>query len=197
MLRSSFDVHVVPARILADDNPMTSAVLSIGSNMGDRLASLQSVIDGLDAITAVSPVYETDAWGGVEQNPFLNAAVLAHDPELDAHGWLRLAQKLEGAAGRIRDQRWGPRTLDVDIVTCSGPAGEVTVDDEVLTLPHPYAHARAFVLVPWLAIDPEATLSLAGRIRSVADLLDSLDPAERAGVRMTGLALRTPNDSTG
>lgn len=171
---------------------MTSVVLSIGSNVGDRGAWLQSVVDGLDrAVVAVSPVYETDAWGGVEQRPFLNAVVLADDPDLDAHGWLRRAHELEAAAHRVRDQRWGPRTLDVDLVTCHDGDREVTVRDDVLTLPHPHAHVRAFVLVPWLAVDPGATMTVAGHARAVADLLDDIDPAERAGVRPTESALRT------
>ena len=96
-----------------------SVVLSIGSNLGDRLAQLQSVVDGLGhAVQAVSPVYETDAWGGVEQGPFLNAVLIAEDPTLDCHGWLRCAQEMEAAADRVRGQRWGPRTLDVDLVSC-------------------------------------------------------------------------------
>lgn len=173
---------------------MTSAVLSIGSNLGDRLARLQSAVDGLDGVVAVSPVYETDAWGGVEQGPFLNAVVIADDPGLHPHGWLRRAQEIEDAAHRVRDHRWGPRTLDVDIVACRDSADEVTVADAVLTLPHPYAHVRAFVLVPWLAVDPDATLTVAGRARSVAGLLDAIDPAERAGVRMTRSVLRTGNE---
>ncbi|MGB0963185.1 MAG: 2-amino-4-hydroxy-6-hydroxymethyldihydropteridine diphosphokinase, partial [Mycobacterium sp.] len=70
---------------------MTSVVLSIGSNVGDRMGWLQSVVDGLEAVQAVSPVYETEAWGGVDQAPFLNAVVVADDPTLDAHGWLRRA----------------------------------------------------------------------------------------------------------
>ncbi|VEG58103.1 2-amino-4-hydroxy-6-hydroxymethyldihydropteridinepyrophosphokinase [Mycolicibacterium aurum] len=172
----------------------TAVVLSIGSNLGDRLANLQSVVDGLgSAVTAVSPVYETDAWGNVEQGPFLNAVVLAEDPALDAYGWLRLAHHLENAAGRVRETRWGPRTLDVDIIRCDGADGEVTVGDDVLTLPHPYAHERAFVLVPWLAADPSATLTVAGHARAVAAHLDALAPAERAGVRRTELTLRTGN----
>ena len=87
---------------------MTRVVLSIGSNLGDRLARLQSVVDGLgDRVRAVSPVYETDPWGGVEQGPFLNAVVVAEDPDLDAHGWLRLAQELERAADRVREPEVG------------------------------------------------------------------------------------------
>ncbi|CAM3166329.1 2-amino-4-hydroxy-6-hydroxymethyldihydropteridine diphosphokinase [Mycobacterium intermedium] len=181
---------------------MTRVVLSIGSNLGDRLARLQSVVDALgEAVVAVSPVYETEPWGGVEQGPFLNAVLIADDPDCDEQGWLRRAQALERAADRVREQRWGPRTLDVDLITChqGGPDGrvEVTSDDEVLTLPHPRAHQRAFVLVPWLDIDPEAHLTVTGQggpdkptKRPIEMLLAELDPAERDGVRPTGLALK-------
>ncbi|MDT7762763.1 MAG: 2-amino-4-hydroxy-6-hydroxymethyldihydropteridine diphosphokinase [Mycobacterium sp.] len=168
---------------------MTRVVLSIGSNIGDRMSRLQSVVDGLEgAVRAVSPVYETKAWGGVEQGPFLNAVLIAEAP-LDCLGWLRRAHELETAAERERAERWGPRTLDVDLVTCHDGAREVTSGDEELTLPHPMAHLRAFVLIPWLAVDPDATLTVAGEPRPVARLLDGLEPAERDGVRLTELAL--------
>jgi 2-amino-4-hydroxy-6-hydroxymethyldihydropteridine diphosphokinase len=169
---------------------MTRIVLSIGSNLGDRLARLQSVVDGLEgAVRAVSPVYETPPWGGVEQGPFLNAVLIADDPAMDAHGWLRRAQELEAAADRVREQRWGPRTLDVDLVTCHEGEREVTSRDAELTLPHPLAHLRAFVLIPWLAIDPDAVLTVAGQPRRVGNLLSELDAADRDGVRATELAL--------
>jgi 2-amino-4-hydroxy-6-hydroxymethyldihydropteridine diphosphokinase len=173
---------------------MTRVVLSIGSNLGDRMARLQSVVDGLaGAVRAVSPVYETKAWGGVEQGPFLNAVLIADDPALDGHGWLRRAQELEQAADRVRGERWGPRTLDVDLVSCreTTEAGDVEIilREEHLKLPHPLAHLRAFVLIPWLAVDPDATLTVAGEHRPVARLLAEIDPAERAGVRLTGLVL--------
>lgn len=169
---------------------MTSVVLSIGSNLGDRLARLQSVIDGLDgAVRAVSPVYETPPWGGVEQGPFLNAVLVADDAATDCRGWLRRAQELEAAAERVREQRWGPRTLDVDLVTCHDGMREVTSRDAELTLPHPLAHLRAFVLIPWLAVEPDATLTVAGEPRRVEDLLAGLDAADRDGVRLTELAL--------
>jgi 2-amino-4-hydroxy-6-hydroxymethyldihydropteridine diphosphokinase len=169
---------------------MTRVVLSIGSNLGDRLARLQSVVDGLGgALRAVSPVYETKAWGGVEQGAFLNAVLIADDPSLDCRDWLRRAHELEAAADRVRGQRWGPRTLDVDLVTCHDGEREVTSRDDELTLPHPLAHLRAFVLIPWLAVEPAATLTVAGQPRPVAALLDELEPAQRDGVRLTELAL--------
>lgn len=170
---------------------MTTVVLSIGSNLGDRLARLQSVVDALgDAVRAVSPVYETDPWGGVEQAPFLNAVVLAEDPALDSRDWLRRAQQMERDAERVRGQRWGPRSLDVDLVECRDGDREITSREPELTLPHPMAHLRAFVLVPWLAVDPDATLTVAGEPRPVAKLLSELDPADRDGVRPTDLVLR-------
>ena len=169
---------------------MTTVVLSIGSNVGDRLGFLQSVVHGMGAaVRAVSPVYETQAWGGVEQGPFLNAVLLADDPALDCHAWLRRGQDLERTADRTREVHWGPRTLDVDVITCHDGPLEVTSDDENLTLPHPYAHQRAFVLIPWLAADPEATLTVQAAPHRVADLVAGLDAAERHGVRPVNLEL--------
>jgi 2-amino-4-hydroxy-6-hydroxymethyldihydropteridine diphosphokinase len=168
---------------------MSRVVLSIGSNLGDRLARLQSVIDGLaDAVVAVSPIYETDPWGGVEQAPFLNALVIADDPACDGQAWLSRAQEFERAAGRVRGERWGPRSLDVDLIACYGET-EVIAREPNLTLPHPLAHLRAFVLVPWLAIDPDARLTVAGTSRTVASLLAELAPADRDCVRLSALTL--------
>ncbi|GAB3007480.1 2-amino-4-hydroxy-6-hydroxymethyldihydropteridine diphosphokinase [Mycobacterium bourgelatii] len=178
---------------------MTRVVLSIGSNLGDRLARLQSVVDALgEAVIAVSPVYETEPWGGVQQGPFLNAVLIADNPGCDERGWLQRAQELERAADRVREQRWGPRTLDVDLIAChqggSGGGAEVTVDDEALTLPHPRAHQRAFVLIPWLDVEPEARLTVPGQAgpiqQPIEKLLAELDPVERDGVRPTGLTLK-------
>jgi 2-amino-4-hydroxy-6-hydroxymethyldihydropteridine diphosphokinase len=181
---------------------MTRVVLSIGSNLGDRLARLQSVLDRLgDAVQAVSPVYETAAWGGVEQGPFLNAVLIAEDPTLDGHGWLSCAQEMEAEADRVRGQRWGPRTLDVDLISCylTSPEGdeELFSLEDGLTLPHPLAHLRAFVLIPWLAIDSDATLTVAGGGQPVAKLIAELDPADRAGVRLTELVLEPSTGGPG
>lgn len=172
---------------------MTRAVLSIGSNLGDRLAWLQSAVDGIGpAVLAASSVYESEPWGGVEQGPFLNAVLIVDDPERDARSWLHRAQELERCARRVRLQRWGPRTLDVDVICCyDSPGGtELLSGDEELTLPHPRAHQRAFVLRPWLQIDPQAHLTVSARRCPVAELLDGLDPAERAALRPTDLVLR-------
>ncbi len=168
-------------------------MLSIGSNLGDRLARLQAVVDALgDRVVAVSPVFETDAWGGVEQGPFLNAVVVADDAGLDAHDWLQRAQQIERENQRVRMQKWGPRTLDVDLVCCFDGDAELVSDTAELTLPHPFAHQRAFVLMPWHAMDPAAELTVGGRRRPVPELLAELDPAERHGVRPTDFTLDSP-----
>ncbi len=134
---------------------MTRAVLSLGSNQGDRLAHLQSAVDGLGTVVrAVSPVFQTAPWGPVAQDDYLNAILLVDDPAADGEEWLCRGQQLEQRAGRVRTVRFGPRTLDVDVITVDGARS----DDARLTLPHPRAHERAFVLVPWLAVSPEAVL---------------------------------------
>jgi 2-amino-4-hydroxy-6-hydroxymethyldihydropteridine diphosphokinase len=129
----------------------------------------------------------------MDQAPFLNAVLIADDPALDGQGWLRRAQEFERAAGRVRGERWGPRTLDVDLIACyeHGPSGEreITSLENKLTLPHPLAHLRAFVMVPWLAIDPDARLTVAEGAQPVARLLAELDPADRAGVRLSDVTL--------
>jgi 2-amino-4-hydroxy-6-hydroxymethyldihydropteridine diphosphokinase len=167
---------------------MTRAVLSVGANLGDRLDHLQSAVDGLgSALAGVSAVYQTAPWGGVEQDDFLNAVLLVDDPDTDARGWLTRARALEAAAGRVRALRWGPRTLDVDVITVEG----VRSAEPELILPHPRAHQRAFVLVPWLDVQPAAVLPGHGAVR---DLLDRLPPAERAGLRRRDdLPLRVPH----
>lgn len=160
---------------------MTTAVLSLGSNLGDRLANLRIAVRGLGAaVRAVSPVYETVAWGVTEQPDFLNAVLVAEADELDEWGWLTTAQELENQAGRVRTKHWGPRTLDVDVVTVTAHAAPVRSDHPDLRLPHPGTHTRATVLVPWLAIAPLAEVPGHGR---AIDLLAGIDPAEVAGVR--------------
>jgi 2-amino-4-hydroxy-6-hydroxymethyldihydropteridine diphosphokinase len=142
-------------------------------------------------VVSASPVYETVPWGGVDQSPFLNAVVIADDPAVDCRGWLRRGQQLEAAAERVRGQRWGPRTLDVDLVSCVADGTEVVVREPDLTLPHPLAHLRAFVLVPWLAVDPQAQLTVADVATPVARLLEDIEPIDKAGVMPTDLTLRS------
>ncbi|MGH4023298.1 MAG: 2-amino-4-hydroxy-6-hydroxymethyldihydropteridine diphosphokinase [Pseudonocardiaceae bacterium] len=156
---------------------MSAAVLSIGSNVGDRVGFLRACVQGLGGVLqGVSGVYETQPWGGVEQGEFLNAVLLVEDPAADALDWLRRGQRCERAAARTREVRWGPRTLDVDVIDVD----RTRRDDPQLTLPHPHAHQRAFVLVPWLDVQPAAVLLGHG---PVAQLVAALPDEQRAGVR--------------
>lgn len=141
---------------------MSRAVLSLGSNLGDRVAYLRGAVDGLsDWLLVVSGVYETDPWGDPDQPDYLNAVAMVADDRDGATQWLDRARALEEKAGRVRDpeRRYGPRSLDVDVIAVWTDEGEpVTVADPELTLPHPRAHLRAFVLRPWIEIAPYASL---------------------------------------
>jgi 2-amino-4-hydroxy-6-hydroxymethyldihydropteridine diphosphokinase len=161
---------------------MTRAVLSLGSNLGDRDAYLDGALDRLAPwLVAVSSRVETAPWGGVEQDDFLNLVAVVDDPDADARDWLERAWACERAAERVRVVRWGPRSLDVDVLTVRDADGrDVLSDDPELVLPHPRAHERAFVLVPWAEVEPGAVVPGRG---AVAALRDALPAAERAGVR--------------
>ncbi|HEU4424299.1 MAG TPA: 2-amino-4-hydroxy-6-hydroxymethyldihydropteridine diphosphokinase [Pilimelia sp.] len=141
---------------------MTRALLSLGSNLGDRLAELRRAVSSLsDVLLVASGVYETPPWGDADQPAYLNAAVLVADPDADARAWLERARALERAAGRVRDpgRPLGPRTLDVDVIMVWTAADEPVLSaDPELTLPHPRAHLRAFVLRPWIDIQPYGRL---------------------------------------
>lgn len=135
---------------------MSRAVLALGANLGDRLAALRGAVAALAAevtVDAVSPVYETAPVGGPDQPDYLNAVVLV-TTALPPFDLLALAHRVEASAGRTREERWGPRTLDIDLIAYDA----VVSDDPLLTLPHPRAHERAFVLRPWLDVDPDAVL---------------------------------------
>lgn len=143
-----------------DERPTapTPVVLALGSNLDDRDGILRSAVGALSAlpdlvVEAVSPVVESDPVGGPEQGPYLNAVVLGRTTASPL-GLLRQCQQVEAAHGRERLVRWGARTLDVDVVCY----GEVVAETDELTLPHPRAHGRAFVLVPWALADPDAVL---------------------------------------
>jgi len=155
------------------------AVLSIGSNMDDRVELLRTVFTEFrEDIVAASPVYATPPWGVTDQDEFLNA-VLIVDVEESPLELLRRGQKLEEAAERVRVRHWGPRTLDVDIVDIEGYSSA----DAELTVPHPYAHERAFVLIPWLAAEPAAKL----KGQDVSALVAALDPQETVNIHRLGL----------
>ncbi|HEV2993144.1 MAG TPA: 2-amino-4-hydroxy-6-hydroxymethyldihydropteridine diphosphokinase [Acidimicrobiia bacterium] len=133
---------------------MTRAYLGLGSNLGDRLDHLAAAVAGLAAddrsrVVAVSPVYETSPVGGPAQPDYLNA-VVALDTDRSARQLLELAQDLEGRADRVRTERWGPRTLDVDVLVVTGE----TVHEPDLEVPHPRLRDRGFVLAPLHDLDP-------------------------------------------
>lgn len=157
---------------------MSAAVLSVGSNLGERLSYLRLAVHGLaDVLVAASSVYETEPWGVTDQPDFLNAVCLVRDPARDHWDWLRAAQDLERRAERVRERRWGPRTLDVDVVSVDA----VRNDDPELLLPHPGTPQRATVLIPWLEVAPRAELPGHG---SLATLLASLPDETRTAVRL-------------
>lgn len=134
------------------------AFVALGSNLGDRLANLQRATDRLGAregiqVRASSRVWETDPVGGPEQPDFLNA-VLELDTELEPHELLSAVLRVEIELERVRDIRWGPRTIDVDILLI----GALAVNDDDLVVPHPRMTERAFVLMPLLDLDPDPVL---------------------------------------
>jgi len=153
------------------------AYLGIGSNLGDRAAHLQGALEALGRVdglrvVAASPVYETSPVGGPPQPDFLNA-VVAVDTELSARALLEVAHLIEAAAERVRTVRWGPRTLDVDVLL----VGDEQIDEPDLVVPHPRMAERAFVMVPLADLAPEWEDRL---------------PADTASVRPAGLTLVLP-----
>jgi 2-amino-4-hydroxy-6-hydroxymethyldihydropteridine diphosphokinase len=160
------------------------AVLAIGSNLGDREATLRgavALLDTLLGVLAVSPVYETVPVGGPPQDDYLNAVVLTRPAP--PRELIAAARAAEQAAERVRVVRWGPRTLDVDVIAC----GDLVSEDPEVLVPHPRAHLRALVCVPWLDVDPGASVPGHGRL---ADLVAGLTAAgEAAGLRRTAVAL--------
>src|ERR1017187_1201577 len=175
----------------------TPVVLGLGSNLGDRLHNLQGAPDALfDAaglvFVAVSPVYETAPVGGPAQPDYLNAVVLA-ESWLPARGILERGQAgeaalergraAEAACERVRAEVWGARTLDVDLIVY----GDEVSNDPELTLPHPRAHQRAFVLAPWLDADPDIGIPGPGPGAAL------LNEVGMAGVhRLDGSVLESP-----
>lgn len=144
--------------------PAVDVIIALGANLGDRVAALQGAVDALRAtpgveVQAVSSVYETQPVGGPEQPAYANAVIRVRSA-LPLGDLLERAHEIEANWDRTREVRWGPRTLDIDIIEAGGRVS----DDPVLTLPHPRAHERGFVIVPWLEIDPDAELAGHGPI---------------------------------
>ena len=188
-------VQPVPASVVqqvdAADTTLSNprrAVISIGANLGNRLETLQGAIDALEdtpgvRIKAVSPVYETVPWG-VEpgsQPSYFNAVVVLKTT-LPPSSLLERAHAVEEAFHRVREERWGARTIDVDIVAYA----DVVSDDPVLTLPHPRAHERAFVLAPWHDVEPEAQLPGRGAVAALLDAVtrDGIAPRKDLELRL-------------
>lgn len=169
---------------------MSTAVLSIGSNVGDSVAHLRSVLAALGArLQAKSSIYRTAPWGGVDQQPFYNAVVIAADPAWTPNNWLVFAQSCETAAQRAREVHWGPRTLDVDVIAVYDAAGRaVSQDDPALLLPHPRAHQRAFVLGPWAQVQPDAVLPQ-GRVADLVQQLQADGAADQQIERLDEVSL--------
>jgi len=169
--------------------PARSVVLALGSNLGDRRDILQGSVDAIAGIPgvqlmAVSPVYETVPVGGPPQPDYLNAVLLARTT-LPSRALLDLLHEVEAAFSRVREVRWGPRTLDIDIITVDGEASS----DPELMLPHPRAHERAFVLAPWHDVDPDAVLPGHGPVAALFTTVDG------SGVRRSAMSLSLPEDA--
>lgn len=146
---------------------MTRVAFGLGANLGDRVAALQGAVDLLVPLlgeAAVSAVYETAPVGGPADQPDYANAVLVGDTDLAPRALLAAAQSAEEAWRRTREVRWGPRTLDVDVLAYGG----LELHDPDLELPHPRAHERGFVLVPWAEADPAATVVGHGSVRDLA-----------------------------
>jgi 2-amino-4-hydroxy-6-hydroxymethyldihydropteridine diphosphokinase len=166
-------------------------VLALGSNLGSRLDILQGAVDAVAGLASVwvdkvSPVYETAPVGGPRQPDYLNAILLARTT-LSPYDLLDALHEVEAAFDRVREVRWGPRTLDIDIIAYQGAA----CADPSLTLPHPRAHERAFVLAPWHDADPDAAIPGRG---PVAGLLKAVlsEPGGDGGIRRSTARLVLP-----
>ncbi|MDV5146560.1 2-amino-4-hydroxy-6-hydroxymethyldihydropteridine diphosphokinase [Streptomyces sp. SBC-4] len=186
-------VQPVPASVVATvdaaDTTLSNprwAVLALGANLGNRLETLQGAVDALGdtpglRVKAVSPVYETAPWG-VEpgtQPSYLNAVALVKTT-LPPSSLLERAHAVEEAFHRVREERWGARTIDVDIIAYA----DVVSDDPVLTLPHPRAHERAFVLAPWNDVDPEAQLPGRGPVAALLAAIGSAGVTPRVDLEL-------------
>ncbi|WP_030199685.1 2-amino-4-hydroxy-6-hydroxymethyldihydropteridine diphosphokinase [Streptomyces sp. NRRL S-87] len=186
-------VQPVPASVVetvdAADTTLSNprlAVVALGSNLGNRLETLQGAVDALGdtpgvRVKAVSPVYETEPWG-VEpgsQPSYLNAVAVVKTT-LPPSSLLERGQAIEEAFDRVREERWGPRTIDVDIVAYA----DVVSDDPVLTLPHPRAHQRAFVLAPWHDVDPAAALPGHGPVTALLAALGTAGVTPRPDLEL-------------
>ena len=141
---------------------MTRAYIGVGANMGDREATIRAAVTALSGVVAVSQLRETDPVGVVDQPSFLNGAVVL-ETELSPRELLDALLAVEREHGRERRERWGPRTIDLDLLLY----GDETIDEPGLTVPHPRLHERRFALEPLLDLDPELAIPGRGRVVDV------------------------------
>lgn len=163
---------------------MTKSYVGIGSNLGEREFLIRKAVEGLrelprTAVIQVSSLYDTDPVGEIEQPVFLNAVVRL-ETELSARELLWHLLLLEKRMGRVRTQRWGPRSIDLDLLF----HGDELIEEPDLRVPHPEAHLRAFVLMPLLELDPDFVHPESGE--SVRKLIRKLDPTTTPSVRKGG-----------
>ena len=152
---------------------MSHVVFALGTNIGDRIDHLSYAVERISnhdaiAVTAVSKIYETSPVGGPEQENYLNAVISA-ESSLPAHDLLEFCHEIENARQRTREVRWGPRTLDVDLLV----VGDEVSHDPKLLIPHPRAHERAFVLTPWETIDPLCVIPGHGTVKDCSQAIGS------------------------
>jgi dihydroneopterin aldolase/2-amino-4-hydroxy-6-hydroxymethyldihydropteridine diphosphokinase len=177
------DVQVVVER--RRDEPV---VIALGANLGPVQTTLSAAVrqladvDGL-RITAVSDLFETDPVGGPEQPAYLNAVVLGRT-RLAAYALLTELHGIEADHGRVRETRWGARSLDLDLIQYGDPESDsdLVSKDPELMLPHPRAHERAFVLAPWSAVDAQAVLRVGEELVPISELLERADSADGDGL---------------
>ena len=146
---------------------MTRAFVGLGANLGDREATIRAALAALPDVVAVSELRETDPVGVTDQPAFLNGAVVL-ETELSPRELLETLLAVERALGRERRERWGPRTIDLDLLLY----GDATVDEPGLTVPHPRLHERRFALEPLLDLDAELVVPGRGRVDELIAELD-------------------------
>jgi 2-amino-4-hydroxy-6-hydroxymethyldihydropteridine diphosphokinase len=172
--------YAIDTDTLGGMKALRKVVYSLGSNLGDSLSNLQGAVDAIRdtpdvVVVDVSSVYETEPVGGPENSPVFLNVVLVAETTLEPRTLLERAQAVEDAFGRDRSTgRWGPRTLDVDLIL----VGTTELAQPDLKLPHPRAAQRGFVLVPWAEVDPDGVLPGHGRVT------DLLNQADLSGVKL-------------
>ena len=186
-------VPFADVKVVVERHRDVPVVIALGANLGAVRATLEAAVRqlaGLDGLqlTAVSDLFETDPVGGPGQPNYLNAVVLART-RLGAFALLTELHGIEADHGRVRETRWGARSLDLDLIQYGDPGvgSDVVSDDPELTLPHPRAHERAFVLAPWAAVDPQAELRVGRTIVAVGELLERADRGGGGGAGGGGI----------